>query len=149
MQRATDIIERLLGELDVADTVWLVKANPTTLEMITVGGSLTHRTRRSFPRHGTLTDAVLARGDNVVIVPNVWALDLPVDTRMTLLASRAQSNLIATVYLHGEPWGVVSVTSSRNECPFTEEHAAIVRKAADEVGERLAVSDPDPVSSGS
>lgn len=148
MHRTTDIIERLLNDVDVADTVWLVKATPTTLEMITVGGSLTHRTRRTFPRSGTLTDAVLARGEDVVIVPDVWALDLPVDSRMALLASRAQSNLIAIVRVDGRPWGVVSVTAGRNECPFTQEHASIVRRAADEIGARLSAPEPDPVSSG-
>jgi GAF domain-containing protein len=141
MHRAVDILERLRDDLQVADTVWLVKATPTTLEMITVGGRFTHGTHRTFARAGTLTDRVLARGEDVVIIRDVWSLDLPADTRRTLLASRAQSNVIAIVHVDGEPWGVVSVTSSRNECPFTDEHAALVRQAADDVGTRLSVAD--------
>ncbi len=143
MRRATDIVERLLAEVDGAQTVWLVQIHPTELEMITVGGSYTDHTRRRVPRGETVTDLVLASGEDVVLIDDLWSRFLCRESRTAALAADAQSSLSAVIEVDGQPWGLVSVTSSKTPCPFTDDDAEALRGAAVEVARRFTPAEPD------
>ncbi len=137
MHRATDIVERLLVDVEGAETVWLVQAHPSELEMIIVGGYYTDHTRRRVPRGDTVTDLVLASGEDVMLIDDLWSNFLRRESRVAALSANAQSSLSAVVRVQRQPWGLVSVTSQKKPCPFTSDHAEIVRDAATEIGRRL------------
>ncbi len=143
MHRASDIVERLLADIPAADTAWLVRIHPDELEMITVGGYYTDHTRRRIPRGDTVTDLILASGQDVMLLTDVWSRFLRRETRVAALAANAQSCVSAVIRVDGAPWGLVSVTSSRTPCPFTDEHAKLILEAAVEIAGRIQPADPD------
>ncbi len=140
MQQFTDVVDRLRREID-AHTVWLIKANRDDLDIISVGGYYTDRRRVRLPRANSFTDQVLASGQDVLVLEDLWSVFLNPAARVVALSAQAESSLSVVVRVEGRAWGVIACTSRKSPCPLNNPGSIdSAQRAAAEIGHRLELA---------